>query len=217
MADEVRIRAYEPRDRAAVRRLCCETALRGEPMDSLFSDREVVADLLTRYYTDYEPGTAGVAECAGRVVGYLTGCLDRRRYQRLQIAWVIPRASLRAIAGGALGRRETRRLLRAALRTWRLGGAWPLRIPGDYQGHLHVNIERQLRGRQIGERLVTRFLQQAAAARIRGVYATVRGDNPSACRFFERIGFAPVARAVIVLPVGAALEDHTTIVYGRRL
>ena len=216
MADEVRIRTYEPRDRAAVRRLCCETALRGEPVDRLFSDREVVADLLTRYYTDDEPEAAWVAECEGRVVGYLIGCLDRRRYQRLQTARVIPGASLRAIAGGALCRGETWRLLRAALHMWRMGKAGP-RIPDDYPAHLHVNLERAWRGRQIGERLVEPFLRQAGAARLRGVYASVRGDNPSARRFFERLGFAPVATSFVTFPAGAALETYETVVYGKRL
>ena len=117
MADGTRIRAYERRDRAAVRHLCCETALRGEPVDSLFSDREVVADLLTRYYTDHEAQACWVAEGDGRVVGYLTGCLDRRRYLWVHSACVVPRASLQAIASGALCRRETWRLLRAIMRT----------------------------------------------------------------------------------------------------
>ncbi len=217
MSEEVRIRAYEPRDRSSVRHLCCETALRGEPVDSLFSDREVVADLLTRYYTTYEPEACWVAECKERVAGYLTGCLDQRRYQRLQFTCIVPRASLRAILGGALCRRETWRLLRAALRLWQLGGAESPRLPEDYSAHLHVNLERRWRGQRIGERLVERFLQQAAAARVHGVCASVRNDNPAACRLFDRLGFVPVARVPSVLPVEEGLAQHETIVYGKRL
>ena len=217
MNDAVRIRGYARRDREAVRRLCCDTALRGEPADPLFSDREVVADLLTRYYTDYEPEATWVAEREGFVVGYLTGCLDRRRYQWLQPVCVVSQASFQAIAGGALCRRETWRLLRAVMRTWRLGGGGSPRIPEDYSAHLHVNLERRVRGQGIGERLVTRFLEQAAAVGARGVYATIRGDNPPARRLFERLGFVPVARSLITLPAGEALEPHETIVYGKRL
>ena len=216
MVDGTRIRAYERRDRAAVRRLCCETALRGEPGDSLFSDREVMADLLTRYYTDAEPQACWVAECDGRVVGYLTGCLHQRRYQWLQHIWIVPRASLRAVVGGALCRRETWRLLQALVRAWRLGGGGTIWIPDDYAAHLHVNLERAVRGQGVGERLVGQFLQQAAAARIRGVYATIRGDNPPARRLFERLGFVPIARSSVVFPAGETLERHETIVYGKR-
>ena len=217
MADEVRIRGYERRDRVAVRRLCCDTVLRGEPVDRLFSDREVVADLLTRYYTDEEPQACWVAEEAGRVIGYLTGCLDRRRHQWRYPVGIVPRACFRAMAGGALCRRETWRWLRAVLRTWRLGGSGLLRIPDSYPAHLHINLAREARGRGIGERLVKRFLRQADAACVRGVYAAVRGDNPPARRFFERLGFVPVARSRVVFPVEELMEEHETVVYGKRL
>ena len=73
------IRVYRPDDRDAVRTVACDTADRGEPVEGFFRDREVFADLLTRYYTDWEPQSLWVAEAEGRVIGYLTGCLDTRR------------------------------------------------------------------------------------------------------------------------------------------
>lgn len=218
MADAVRIRAYARADRAAVRRLCGETALRGEPVDPLFSDREVVADLLTRYYTDYEPAASWVAEQDGRVVGYLIGCLNTRRFRRLHAVAVVPQAVCCAIARGALWRRETWRLLDAGLRTWRLSGVASPAIPREYAAaHLHINLDRQARGQHFGERLIAPFLRRAAAAQCAGVHASVRGDNSPARRFFERLGFAPVARTRVVWPAGVAMEAHETIVYGKRL
>ena len=49
------IRPYEARDRAAVRRISYETADGGRAGRSIHSDGEFIADLLTRYYTDFEP------------------------------------------------------------------------------------------------------------------------------------------------------------------
>ena len=72
------VRPYEPRDRAAVRQIAWDTADNGEPV-SFFSDREVFADILTRYYTDFEPQSLWVVDHAGQAVGYLSGCLDDRR------------------------------------------------------------------------------------------------------------------------------------------
>ena len=60
-------RKYRPSDRAAVRRLCCETGFIGNPIDPVFEDRELFADFLTAYYTDFEPESAFVA-CVAEAV-----------------------------------------------------------------------------------------------------------------------------------------------------
>lgn len=77
----VTIRAYSPQDRESIRRINYETSFVHKP--HLFcDDREVVADALTRYYTDFEPGSCFVAEAQGCVVGYIIGTLDLIRMRR---------------------------------------------------------------------------------------------------------------------------------------
>ncbi|MEY2575833.1 MAG: hypothetical protein QOF80_1320, partial [Verrucomicrobiota bacterium] len=46
------IRSYRATDRAAVRRLCCQTGFLGDPIDPVYQDNELFADFLTTYYTD---------------------------------------------------------------------------------------------------------------------------------------------------------------------
>src|SRR5476649_1308532 len=67
------IRSYTPADREVVRRLCCETGFLGQPIDPVFEDRELFANFLTGYYTDWEPESAFVLEVNGEVRGYLLG------------------------------------------------------------------------------------------------------------------------------------------------
>ena len=200
-----------------VRAIACETAARGEPVECFFHDREVFADLLTRYYTEWEPQSLWVAERDGQVVGYLTGCLDTRRYHRVMRWRIIPAAALRGLLMGLLCRSETWRLVRAAIATWRLGGAGSSKPLREHPAHLHVNVRRDVRGQQVGQRLVTRFIQQVCTAGLRGIYAAVRSDNPSACRFFERQGFAPLSRSPVAFPSGERLAFHETVIYGKRL
>ena len=69
----ISVRPYAPRDRAVVRRLCCETGFLGKPIDPIFEDRELFADYLTAYYTDIEPESSFVLEQDGVVKGYLLG------------------------------------------------------------------------------------------------------------------------------------------------
>jgi hypothetical protein len=67
------VRPYEARDRDAIRRLCCDTGFLGQPIDPVFQDRELFADYLTHYYTDWEPESSFVVEHEGIVKGYLLG------------------------------------------------------------------------------------------------------------------------------------------------
>src|SRR5512135_4682 len=97
MSHDVIIRKYRPEDREAVREISWNTADQGRTVDLYFHDHEAVADVLTRYYTDWEPDALWVAECDGRVVGYLTGCLNTRRCNRATLWQVGPRAVAGAV------------------------------------------------------------------------------------------------------------------------
>ena len=211
------VRRYRSTDRAAVRRICCDTADRGEPVEQFFHDRDVFADLLTVYYTEEEPSSVWVAEHDGRVVGYLTGCLDSRRYRRATAWRIVPRAVLNGLRRGHLGSVKTWRLAWAALRTWRYRwGRAPLPL-ADYPAHIHLNVERAFRGRGLGRQLLERFMASARSAGVPGLYAAVRADNTPSCHLFERMGFHEVNRYPVIFPDGAVLRRHETIIYGKRL
>ena len=217
VAESVRIRAYEPRDREAVRRLCCDTADRGEPLEHFFDDREIAADLLTRYYTDFEPHSLVVAECAGGVVGYVTGCLDSRRYWRLMAQRILPRAFLRSLFRGAWRSPKTWRLVRVGLKAWMMGGR-RRHVPLErYPAHLHINLQPGFRGRHVGRRLVERFLECLRAAGAPGAHVAVSEENRIACRFFERLAFQPLGRYPMVRPNGGAGQRTWTRIYGQTL
>ena len=211
------VRAYAPRDRAAVRAIACETAVRGKPVESVWPDREVAADLLTRYYTDYEPGSLWVAEHAGQVIGYLTGCLGTQRYQRVMARRVVPHAVLGAITRGVLWSPQLWRLVRAGITTWHHGG-FRQRAPLDlYPAHLHVNIQEGFRGQQVGRRLLERFLSQAAAAGVGGIHLAVREENVPARTLFEQMGFVLLSHRSFALPDGERLKISVTLTYGKRV
>src|ERR1700758_844851 len=67
------IRSYRASDRDSVRRLCCQTGFLGSPIDPVYEDRQLFADFLTTYYTDWEPESSFVVESAGQICGYLLG------------------------------------------------------------------------------------------------------------------------------------------------
>jgi len=215
MSPNVIIRPYEPRDRKAVRRIASDTVDLGEPVEHFFPDREVFADFLASYYTDDEPQSLWIAECEKEVVGYLTGCLDSRRYFRRMLWRVGPKAVLRAIGRGLLLSRQMWKLLGIGMRTLFFGGCRrhiPLEI---YPAHLHVNVQEGFRGQEVGRHLMERFFGQLKETGILGVYASVREDNPSGCHFFEKMGFTVVSRYPRIWFVGEKGLPYT-VIYGKK-
>ncbi len=213
MSHDAIIRKYRPEDREAVRAISWNTADQGRTVDLYFHDHKTVADVLTRYYTDYEPQSLWVAECNGAVVGYLTGCLDTCRCDR-GVAWkVIPKAVAGAIGRGALWRAETWRLLAALMGTVLLGGKPKVDL-SKYPAHLHINLRQGFRGRRLGRQLIEHFRQQVLEQGLRGIHLVAWGDNDAGRRFFEAMGFRLLREQPLLLPEGWRFKKTSTVVYG---
>jgi ribosomal protein S18 acetylase RimI-like enzyme len=211
--EAARIRPYEPRDREAVRTICCDTADRGEPVESFFPDREVFADLLTAYYTDFEPESGWVGDRAGEVIGYLTGCLDTRRFIRIMAFSVSPRLLIKAIRREVLKYPQAKQFVRSNLGLWLRGTKKNVSFD-EYPSHLHINLKQGARAQGLGCDLVTRFLVQAKAAGSCGVHANVREDSERARKFFESLGFEAAGRHPVMAKAGEILYAVT---YCRKL
>lgn len=214
MEPAARIRNYQPADRPAIRQIACDTADAGGPVERFFHDRQAFADVLTRYYTDYEPGSLWVADCDGQVVGYLTGCLNTRIQERVTRGQILPKVIVGAVARGALWHIDAWHLLAAFIGTVALGG-FPHRIDlTAYLAHFHINIREGFRGGGVGPQLVEAFKQQADRAGVQGIYVVTRGDNAGGRRFFEKMGFRLLCEKPLIMPAGARLQRISTAIYG---
>jgi ribosomal protein S18 acetylase RimI-like enzyme len=213
MNEHAIIRKYRTEDREAVREISWNTADQGRTVDLYFHDHETVADVLTGYYTDWEPGSLWVAEGGGAVVGYLTGCLDTRRCNRTMARRIGPQAVARAIGRGALWRGETWRLAAAFLGTALFGGMPKVDVT-TYRAHFHINLRAGFRGRGLGRQLVERFRQQAREQGLRGIHLVAWGENACGRHFFEAMGFRLLRQQPLILPEGWGFRKTSTVVYG---
>jgi ribosomal protein S18 acetylase RimI-like enzyme len=213
MEHAAQVRGYRVADRQAVRDISCDAADIGDSVEKFFHDREAVADLLVGYYIDHEPDLLWVAECEGRVVGYLTGCLDSRRSRRAARR-VAVRAVAAAIRRGALWHIRTWRLLAAMVATVLLGGGSPEPDLDRFEAHFHINLRREARGKGLGRRLVERFRSQADAAHVAGIHVVTRGDNVAGRGFFEAMGFRLLHERPLILPAGWWFRKTSTATYG---
>ena len=191
-----RVRPFRSTDRAAVRGICADTGCRGDPIDPVFGDRDVFADCLTRYYTDFEPESALIAEDeeTGLVIGYLLGCRHSWRHALVQ-------------TGLLLGAVVPKTLWRLA--TLRYNGAtrhflwWVITrsaretppVP-RHAAHFHINLLPAFRDGHATRQLIFPYVASVAARNgMRGVYGQmqVRDDRRTA-RVFERYGFRILER-----------------------
>jgi hypothetical protein len=190
----VAVRPFRKGDRQAVRDICCDTGFMGDPVDPLFSDREVFADFFTRYYTDWEPENSLVAEVDDQIVGYLIVCVHYRRYPWAQARIVlsgIPRILTR-LCGGRYDRQTRRFLSWFLMRAGRETPRCPRRAV-----HFHINLLPEHRTGVAGRRLIFEFFKRAAAQRWR-VYGQIQTyDDRRPTKVFERFGFREIDRREI--------------------
>jgi len=180
------IRAYRGTDRAAVRSIAFATGYLGDPADWLWRDGESFADVFTRYYTDHEPHSLLVAEVAGTVVGYLSGCTDSSR-----AAGSAPREIWRLLRRGALLRPSIAgfswRALMDLVRDRHVRDD-VLRDP-RWPAHLHIDLLPAGRGRGLGRRLIDAWFGRLREHGAPGVHVSTFAENTGALRFFTGCGF----------------------------
>lgn len=180
------VRPYEPRDRAAVRRICHQTGFMGDPADWYWRHAESFADIWSGYYTDREPDSCLVAVRDGAVVGYLAGCVDSRRAPTT--AKALGDAALRY---GLFLRPGTARFLwRGVIDSLRQGAPRELVDDARWPSHLHINLAPAGRGAGAGSALMTAWLRRLGALGSPGCHLGTMLENRRAVAFFQRHGFA---------------------------
>ena len=202
---EVLVRPYRPGDEETIRRICCDTALYGQPIDPLFQDRRFIADALLWYYMQFEQEALFVADAQGQAVGYLSGCLDTRRYESIFVQRVLPRLFWRCTRKGHWFRRGFWRLANASKEATAQWVQVQEKVTAEYPAHCHINLDGKFRQAGTGSALLQTFLGYVQAHGVRGVHIITATDGGKG--FFNRAGFKLLARyPAPALPGTAARE-----------
>jgi hypothetical protein len=187
------IRSYRQSDRAAVRRLCCQTGFLGEPIGPVYEDPELFADFLTTYYTNREPESSFVLELDGEIKGYLLGSrkpLRNQLYSFVQNIWLFMRALARYPRYNVRSRRFIRWMISHG---WREVPAAPRRTP-----HFHINLLPEARKISTTRALISAYLSYLYRCGEKRVYGQiVTFESRRGEKMFERYGFRVLNRAEI--------------------
>ncbi len=168
--DNVIIRKYREEDRPKVREICYESVFLGEPVEAFFDDKEILADIMTLYYTDHEPGSMFVAEDSGRIVGYLAGCPDSRKCREIGRTSIIPGVLRKVLIRGIIFKPKTAKLLFHSC-IGLIKGEFNVPYMEDYPAYFRVYIAKNYRKMGIGSRLLDAYLEHLREKQIKGVYS----------------------------------------------
>lgn len=186
------VRPYRPGDLEAVRTICCDTAFYGEPIERVLTDRPLIAESLLSYYAEIEPESFFIAEQESKVIGYLTGCLDTARFERIYARRILPRLLRQFVTHGHWHRRISWQMFISMFRAGRQQFRDRQRVITAYPAHCHVNLEAGARRTGTGTTLIETFFRHAREHRVMGVHVSTATDQGKA--FFAKAGFTMLAR-----------------------
>ncbi len=184
-AKQFTLRPFQPGDRARVRELCCDTGFLGNPIDPVFEDREIFADYLTAYYTDWEPESSFVLLVDGAIRGYLLGSRHPWK-QQLYNAWNNVALFLRGISRYPRYNAASKKFVQWILRqAWREVPAAPRNT-----AHFHINLLADARGIAHARALTDAYLTYLHLHGEKRVFGQmVVFEDRRGTKMFERYGF----------------------------
>jgi hypothetical protein len=193
-ARKFEIRKFNPAtDRARIRELCCDTGFLGNPIDPVFEDRQIFADYLTAYYTDWEPESSFVMVVNGEIRGYLLGSRQPFRQQLYNFYNNIA-LFLRGIFRYPRYNEASKKFVR-----WILTQAWK-EVPAAPRrtAHFHINLLADARQVSTTHAMVEAYLKYLQAHGEKKVFGQmVVFEDRRGSKMFERYGFRVINKSEI--------------------
>ena len=181
------IRKYNAKDRPAVRKISCETALMGEPGAVFFDDDEILADALTVYFTDYEPESCFVAVFENNVIAYLLGAKDVKRIDKILPGKIALPLFIKALRRGTFFHKRNAQFLSHLFFSLVKGEFKAPVFSKDYPATLHINVIKEYRASGFGSKLINAYLDYLKAQEVKGVHLATMSDKGS--HFFKKQNF----------------------------
>ena len=212
---KVNIRKFENRDRQEVRAISHDTAFMGLPASLFFEGREVVADALSLYFTDYEPEASFVAEVNSTVVGYLTGAKNKIAAEKVFKDKIMLRLFWKALKSGVLFKKKNILFISSCLKALFNGGLATPDFTSEYPATFHINLKKEFRGQNIGAALVDVYLSYLKENMIPGVHLATMSE--SGADFFSKQSFQLLYETKRLYFKHLLHKDVPLYIYGKKI
>lgn len=213
--EEFSIRQFKKEDREYVRDIAWETAFRGEYASAFFDDKEILADFLTLYFTNYEPESCFVAQVDNGVVGYLIGAKSTTTLIKVTRIKIAPRLLIKFMLNGVMLNKKNTIFIFHCLLSFLKREFSGFDFSKIYPATLHINIKEGFRRLGIGSRLISTYLDYLTKEKIPGVHFATMSDKASS--FFTKQGFNLLYRSRRSYFRYILHKDISVYIYGRKL
>ncbi|MFH1440960.1 MAG: GNAT family N-acetyltransferase [Candidatus Omnitrophota bacterium] len=213
--EEIIIRPYSKEDRELVRDIAYETAFLGDSADIYFDDKELLADILTLYFTDYQPDSCFVAVSNNEVIGYLLGSKDISLLSKYFNWKIIFKLLFKAIRRNVFLKTKNTVFLINLIKSLLKGEFKSPDFSKDYPAVLHVNIKENYRNQGFGSRMIDLYLQYLKKENVSGVHFSTLSDK--AAHFYEKLGFVLLHKTKRSYFKNILHRDVTCYAYGKKI
>ncbi len=212
---DIKIRKYLKSDRQAVRKIACDTAFLGKPVENFFEGRDFIADFLTAYYTDYEPLSCFIAEVDSNITGYLIGTIDESMMIKTLIFKILPKSFFKSFFRGIFFKKKNIIFFCWNIYSFFKGQFFPAVDLKNYPALLHINFSADHRGKGFGAKLLKAYLDYLNSKNIPGVHLTTHSEKAGG--FFEKNSFKLLLKTKRSYYRGALDKDIGYYYYGMLL
>ncbi|MBI4980886.1 GNAT family N-acetyltransferase [Candidatus Woesearchaeota archaeon] len=187
MTLDYKIRKYESRDRDAVRSICADTGFLGNPINPIFSDRELFADMIIDYYLRKEPEHTSVAEMGGQVIGYVTGSMYQFTHLGLALDGVGP--IVQAVSRQLTGKYREHPQNKGFIKWLFLCAPLEMVNHPERSAHYHFNLQEGYRGIGLGTEMLSQFEEEVKRTGLSRVYGEVFAHPQKPLDYFRDAGW----------------------------
>lgn len=182
------IRKYKKNDREDIARICADTGFVGQPIDTIFEDRELFVDISASFYMDKEPQHILVALIDGVVVGYLIGWLNPELEK--EIGWDVFRTGAKMAWRSFIGKYKKKRSIEYVAWIIFRGLKETPKHPKN-ASRFHINIDKNYRRYGIGKELFSKYEAMLKKKSIKRYYGCTIDCKHSkgTIAFFKKTGF----------------------------
>ena len=187
LSPDIIIRPFSSGDRASLRRIAYETSFLGYP-EKFLNESDLIMDVLTLYFTDYEPESCFVALWDNKVVGYVIGVKNSQGIKKNLGRTVVWPLIAKILKQGIVFKMSFLRLCWHSLLSFCKGEFHYLDVSSEYPALLHINLDKNFRKLGVGNMLIKHFEKYLQESNISGVHLGTMSE--SAKEFFIKNSYS---------------------------
>ena len=196
------LRGYRPGDLDALYDICLTTADAGKDASADYSDPQMVGHIYSAPYGVVEPERVILAEDEQGVAGYIVGTFDTPAFAaKLEQQWWPALRARYAIPSPDWTAADRQRV--AAIKAPEVH---PAELVARFPAHIHMNLRARLRGQGVGTQLLTRWVDEARQAGVKGIHLGASSVNTGGIAFWTRSGFVPMIEVGRSVWMGMAVD-----------